>query len=61
MHIMFNNLGVFFKDISNESHEIYTTLCLRIEFFWDTTARQWMISSRRFERSSSKVWGSYEK
>ena len=26
MHIMFKNLGVFFKDISNTSHEIYTTL-----------------------------------
>jgi len=49
---MFKNLGVFFKDIPNTSHEIYTTLWLRTAFFWDTTARQWMISSRRFERSS---------
>jgi len=58
---MFKNLGVFFKDIPNTSHEIYTTLWLRTAFFWDTTARQWMISSRRFERSSWKIRGLYEK
>jgi hypothetical protein len=61
MHIMFKNLWVFFKNISNSSHEIYTTLCLRNVLFWDTTARHWMIISLHFEISSLKVRGSHEK
>jgi hypothetical protein len=35
----------------NESPELFTTMSLRTQFFWDMILPQWLIRSRRFERT----------